>query len=219
MTVLRIHRLPRPPREDLVKRLSALSTAVVSDQMGRSGALVRVRPLSQEMTLAGPALTVSTRLGDNLAIHKAIDMARPGDILVVDGGGHRDRALVGELVCRYARSRGVAGMVLYGAVRDSAAIATGSLPVFACGATPLGPHRTGPGEVGGPVAIGASVVHAGDLVVGDLDGVVVVPARLAADVVARGERDVLNEEQLRAAAEDGALDRSWIEATAIETVN
>ncbi|MDD9206668.1 RraA family protein [Georgenia sp. 10Sc9-8] len=207
--------MPAPPRTaaDLVQRLRALPTSVISDQLERFGAIGSLRPLagtSLEPRLAGPALTVLTRPGDNLAVHQAIDLAEPGDVLVVDAGGHVDRAVMGEIVYRYAVARGIAGVVIDGAVRDGADIAAGPVPVFSRGITHTGPWRNGPGELRGPVSMGGAVVCCGDLIVGDTDGLVVVPQGRVQEVLEGGERLMTREAEQLALASEGALDRSWL---------
>lgn len=213
MPSCRLYPPPPPADTGLVERARALPTSVLSDQTERFGAARGLFPLlgrAPATRLAGPALTVLTRPGDNLAVHQAIDLAQPGDVLVVDAGALVSRAVMGEIVYRHAVSRGVAGIVIDGAVRDGADIAGGPVPVFCRGVTHLGPSRHGPGEVRGPVAVGGVVVQAGDLVVGDADGVVVVPRWRCAEVVDAGEAALAREEtQLRQAAA-GELDRSWL---------
>lgn len=135
--------------------------------------------------LLGSALPVWVRSGDNYVIHRAIERAAPGDVLVVNGQGSLAHALFGELMCRAAMLRGVTGVVLDGAVRDRCALAELGFPTFARGASPSGPTKEGTGEVGYPVACGGVVVAPGDIVVGDGDGVVVVPLRDATAVLAR----------------------------------
>jgi regulator of RNase E activity RraA len=206
---------PDVPRPDpsLVRRLQQLPTATVSDQLDKFGALTGIHPLpGMDLTarLAGPALTVRTRPGDNLGVHVAIDLAEPGDVLVVDGGGHVDRALVGEIVYRYAVAKGIAGLVVDGAVRDARDIAAGPVPVFARGTIHLGPDKNGPSEVRGPIAVGGTVVHSGDVVLGDHDGLVAVPADRLDEVVHGGEQQAEQEVQRLASAEKGDLDRSWL---------
>jgi regulator of RNase E activity RraA len=212
----RLHALPAHPAEELVTTLRGLPTPVISDQMNRTGALRGVRPLPGtplEPRLAGPALTVKTRPGDNLVVHKAIDLARPGDVLVIDAGGDDERAVMGEIVYRYAVSRGIAGFVIGGAVRDAREIGEGRRPVFASGISHLGPYKSGPGEIGGPISVGGTAVRSGDLVVGDFDGVVVIPAELAEAVAAAGPAQLEKEEAQLASADAGELDRSWIDET------
>jgi regulator of RNase E activity RraA len=215
---------PAPPRTEpvLIERLRHLPTSVISDQIERFGAVGHLRALpgtSLQPRLAGPALTVLTRPGDNLAVHHAIDLAEPGDVLVVDAGGHVDRAVMGEIVYRYAVARGIAGVVIDGAVRDGAEIAAGPMPVFSRGVTHTGPWKNGPGEVRGPVSVGGAVVCCGDIVVGDADGLVVVPRRRADQVASGGERLMEREERDLALASEGALDRSWLADVDLQAVD
>ena len=129
------------------------------------------------LKLVGTAFTVKVPAGDNLVAQMALDYARPGDIIVIDGAGYTDRALVGGMMLAYAEERGLGGFVVNGAVRDLDDIASSPLPVFALAATPLGPYREGPGELNVPVVCGGQVVLPGDLLVGDSDGLVVIPRR------------------------------------------
>ena len=134
-----------------------------------------LRPMHAGGVLAGPAFTVKTRPGDNLMLHKAIDIAEPGDVIVVDGGGDLTNSLIGEMMSAHAEQRGIAGMVIYGSIRDYDTIHAGKFPVFAAGVTHRGPYKDGPGEINVPIAIDGMVIEPGDLIVGDGDGIVCVP--------------------------------------------
>ena len=161
---------------ETVRRFRDLPVANVSDAMSRmSAGGARLRPLHAGGFLAGPALTVKTRPGDNLMVHKALMLAESGDVIVVDGGGDLSNALVGELMLAYAIQIGVAGIVINGAVRDSAWIRANNFPVFAAGVTHRGPYKDGPGEINVPVAIEGMVIEPGDLIIGDDDGFLCVP--------------------------------------------
>ena len=131
----------------------------------------RLRPMHNGAALSGPALTVRTRPGDNLMIHKAIDIAAPGDVIVVDGGGDLTNSLIGEIMVRHAASRQVGGFVINGSIRDADALITQALPVYAAGITHRGPYKDGPGEINVAIAIDGMTVEPGDLIVGDADGV------------------------------------------------
>lgn len=199
-------------RPDLVEAFRTLPVANVSDSMSRLAAGgTRLRPMHRDGVLAGPALTVKTRPGDNLMLHKAIDVALPGDVIVVDAGGDTTNSLMGELMLAYAIGRGVAGFVLYGAIRDAADFLARNLPVFATGITHRGPYREGPGEVGFPIAIEGMTIEPGDLVLGDFDGVVAVPRFNADDVLARTRKKNEAENRQMAETEAGTLDRSWVD--------
>lgn len=212
MSTCRLH--PRGARAgaELLARARALPTSILSDSMERVGGLTGVHwtPGGSWPRISGTALTVQTRAGDNLVVHRALDLAEPGDVLVVDGGGYAGRAVLGEIMVRYAASRGLAAIVVDGAVRDVESLAQGPVAVFARSVTHLGPYKDGPGEVHGPVQLGGTVVRSGDVVVGDADGVVVLPAARAEQVVATGEDRLREEEQVLASIADGTIDRSWV---------
>jgi regulator of RNase E activity RraA len=161
-------------------------TANVGDAQDRFGLVhSAIRAQSAGARCVGSALTVLTREGDNLAIHRALDEAQPGDVLVVNGLGDETRALFGDLLAEVCLVRGVTGVVLDGVTRDVEAIAGLGLPVWARGSTAAGPTKTGPGRIGVPVAIGGVVVDPGDIVVGDGDGVAVVPRDRARETLNR----------------------------------
>lgn len=212
MSTCRIH--PPGPKPDpaSLARAAALPTSILSDAMGRTGAAAGLHPVggTRGPRLAGPAFTVRTRAGDNLVVHRAMDLAPPGAVLVIDAGGHVDRAVFGEILARYGTARGLAGVVLDGAVRDVEGLGAGPLPVFARGVSHLGPFKDGPGEINGPVQVGGTVVRAGDVVVGDADGVAIVPAARAAEVVETAESLLRAEERVLAAIADGTWDRGWV---------
>ncbi len=203
-----------PPPEGLVAALAGCPTAHLADSMSRlqaaSGALVpRHRP---GIGLCGPALTVRAAPGDFLMVQKALDLARPGDVLAVDGGGFLDQAIFGDVLAAYAVSRGLAGFVVDGAVRDVAAIAAGDFPVYSRGVSPRGPTRAGPGEINVPVSIGGMVVHPGDILVGDADGLVAVPVAAAGEVLRGVEAIRLKDATNLAAIARGEYVRPWMDA-------
>lgn len=172
----------RPNREQR-ERFRVLPTANIADAMHRLGALdARIKPAWDGATLVGAAYTVWTRPGDNLGIHEALKHTQPGDILVINGGGDESRALIGELIGGRAKGRGVIGFVIDGAVRDAPGLAEYDMPVFARALTPAGPYKDGPYALAAPIAVGGVVVSPGDIVVGDADGVVVVPLAMADQV-------------------------------------
>ena len=164
--------LPSPGRADpkLLQRLRALPVSNVSDNMQRSQG-TNLEPMHRSGRMVGTAFTVRTRPGDNLMVHKAIDMAAPGDVIVVDAGGALENAIIGELMAGWAQKRGLAGFVIDGAIRDSEALAEGDFAVYAAGVTHCGPYKDGPGEINVVVTVGGMVVRPGDLVAGDHDGV------------------------------------------------
>lgn len=162
-------------------------------------------------TFAGPAFTVRVRPGDNLFLHKALDIAKPGDVIVCDAAGALDNAILGELMGRYAVTRGVAAIVINGAVRDLAGLASLPIPVYARGVTPNGPFKSGPGEIGYPVAVGGVAISSGDLVVGDEDGLIVLPRTEAPAVLARARDHVAVEARWVEQIAAGTWPRGWVD--------
>lgn len=197
---------------DLIERYRNLPVANISDSMSRLAAAgTTLRPFHDGTYLCGQALTVKARPGDNLFVHKAISMARPGDVIVVDAGGDLTNAIIGEFMIAHLEKRGAAGFVIDGAIRDVGAIRKGSLPVFAAGVTHRGPYKDGPGEINVDVCVGGQCVSPGDIVVGDEDGILAI--RLDdADEVLRAAKAKHNAEQaMWAQVRDGTEDRTWID--------
>ena len=198
---------------DVVARFRELPVANVSDSMSRMTAGgARLRPMHAGGVLAGPSLTVKTRPGDNLMVHKAIGLAGPGDVIVVDAGGDLTNAIIGELMIAQMVKRGLGGIVINGAIRDSAAIRAGGYPVFAAGVTHRGPYKDGPGEINVPVAIDGMVIAPGDLVIGDDDGLLCVPYGQVEQVHAAATTKQATETKQMAAIEAGTHDAAWVDA-------
>jgi RraA family protein len=214
MTAIGLRILPSPqrPAAQVLERLAALPTPNISDNMQRHyGASAGLRPYHQGGKLIGPAFTVKTRPGDNLLVHKAIDMAAPGDVIVVDAGGEVAQAIIGEIMSSHAEKRGVAGFVIDGAIRDAEAIARARFPVYARGVTHRGPYKDGPGEINVQISIGGMVVNPGDIIIGDADGVLAVPQDQAEEVIAAATAQNRKEEATLAAIAAGTIDRSWVD--------
>lgn len=212
MIGFRIMRRARKVDPQVVEQFRHLPVANVSDSMYRmSAGGARLRPMYQGERMAGPAFTVRTRPGDNLMVHKALDLAEAGDVLVVDAGGDLTNAIVGEIMSSYARARGLAGIVINGAIRDADSLRAGTFPVFAAGVTHRGPYKDGPGEINVPIAIDGMVIEPGDLVLGDGDGLLCIPYEATAAVHAlASEKLKVEEREIRAAA-NATLDRSWVD--------
>ncbi|GAB3342287.1 RraA family protein [Bordetella tumulicola] len=180
--------------------------------MNRLYGVIGLRPLhAQARRMVGRALTVKARPGDNLMIHKAISLAKAGDVIVVDGGGDTNNALVGELMMMDARARGVVGFVIDGAVRDADVFAQEDFGCFARGVTHRGPYKEGPGEINVPVSVGGQVVFPGDVVVGDADGVVVIPAAHAEAVLALALKKEADETSIKEKLNTGTYTKPWID--------
>jgi RraA family protein len=209
---LRILDMPRRPDPRLVAEFAKMVTPHLSDSMERLYAGgPQLRPMYKGATLAGPAFTVKTAPGDNLLVHKALDIARAGDVVVVDAGGFPDHAIIGELMAAHARQRGIAGLVIWGAIRDSAELGAGSYPVFACAVTHRGPYKNGPGEINVPVTMGGMPVAPGDIIVGDADGLVAISLDQAERILASAKAILEKETAAMKQIQAGSVDRGWVD--------
>lgn len=206
--------LPRPflPDDELLAQYRDVATPHISDHVHRMYACsTGLRPYHRAGKLVGAALTVKTRPGDNLLIHKAIDLAVPGEVIVVEAGGDTTNSLVGEIMLRLAQKNRIAGFVIDGAIRDSAAFRDDAFPVYARGATHRGPYKDGPGEINVPVSVGGMIVRPGDIVVGDEDGLIAMSPDLARSLLPRIRQLQHQEKELLKSIENGTVDRSWVD--------
>jgi len=200
-----------PPAVDpaLLVDLQGIPVACISDVMFRLAAGgASLRPIGRS-DLLGTAITVRVPPGDNLMVHKAIDLARPGDVVVVDAGGDLTNAIIGERMVEVAQAKGIAGLVIHGAVRDATALRDARIPVFAAGVTHRGPYKNGPGEINFPIAINGMVIVPGDIMVGDEDGLLCLPIADGAALVAAGRKKAEHE----AAVSPLSAERGWIDST------
>jgi regulator of RNase E activity RraA len=194
-----------------VEKFREIPVANVSDVMSRMTAGgAALRPLHTGGVLAGPAVTVKTRPGDNLMVHHAFNTAAPGDVIVVDAGGDLTNSIVGELMLTHAKVRGIAGVVIYGAVRDYGWIKSHDFPVYAAGVTHRGPYKNGPAELNVPVAIDGMVVEPGDLILGDDDGILCIPHDVTESVYKEAKAKNDAEQLSMRATLNGTSDRSWV---------
>jgi RraA family protein len=210
-TGLRINsQVDRAPR-NLVEAFRGIPVANIGDNMNRRACLdSRLRPLNGS-PLLGTAITLKTSPGDNLLLYAAIAMAMPGDVIVVDAQGDLSNAIVGELMLTWAQKKGIAGIIVDGAVRDAAAIKAMNIAVYAAGVTPNGPFKNGPGEVNAPISCGGQVVRPGDIIVGDEDGIVAIDPRDAPDVLAKAKATVLKEAAIVADIQGQGWDLGWVD--------
>lgn len=208
------HSFERPP-SDLIEQFKTVATSTLSDAMGRHGAMKStIRPIFENISMVGSAFTVLCFPGDNIMTHKAVHLLQPGDVLIIDDGDH-NTGCFGHRSAMQVLARGGVGVVASGSIRDVAALRKDRFPVFCQGVSPRAPQKSTPGSINVPVHIGEIVVIPGDIVVGDDDGVVVVPRLLARQVLMkaferdRAEADALAEGNLRDLLPDpahGALD-------------
>jgi len=208
------HDIERPDKA-IVDGLGQFETPAISDQLNRLYTMMpSIRNLTDEhLTILGPAVTVKSYPGDNLMVHKSLDIAQPGDVIVVDGHRSPLTAALGDLVSKKARHRGVSGFVVDGVIRDLPEIkGLGDFPVFARDVTPIGPMHRGPGEINYPIAAGGVVVNPGDIIVGDLNGVVVVPQEFADDLLKRLQERAAAEAAYNDSVASGDFSNAWVDA-------
>jgi len=195
----------------IVARAAAFQPAILADVAGRRGALHgRIRALRPQMKVAGPAFTVEVRPGDNLMIHAALALAQPGDVLVIDGKGDQTSALMGTIMMHAARQRGLAGVVIDGAVRDSLELEDMQFPVFSVGTNPNGPTKEVAGRIGHPISVGGVTVHAGDFICGDADGLVVVERGKIEALLDAAQKKVEAEAKRIAQIQAGSTNAPWL---------
>jgi RraA family protein len=207
------------PAPALVAAFSEMAAAPVADCMGRRCSMrSEIRLLSPRTgrTMAGVALTVKTQPNDNLMIQAALDLAKEGDILVVDNGGERACALVGEIMLSYAKFKKLAGVVIDGPIRDLDCLEELGLPVYAVCTIPGGPTKVGPGEVNVPVTCGGLNVNPGDIILGDADGVIVIPREEAPALLEKAVAFCAQDSARTKAAKDGTCDRTWVRKALLE---
>jgi RraA family protein len=208
---LRIYTKISRPSKALIEGFAGLPVSNIADMMNRMFCLdATIRPMNSA-PLLGPAFTVKARAGDNLLLHKALDMAQPGDILVVDAQSDLSNSILGELMALWAKKRGIGGIVIDGAIRDIGALKKMDIPIYAAGITPAGPYKDGPGEINGSISCGGVVINPGDILVGDEDGVVVIKPEDAPELLKKAKAKYLAEQKTMKDIEDLKWDRAWID--------
>lgn len=200
--------------ERIIAALRELPLAAISDNMHRNIGTIGLQPYHRpsDKTMAGTAVTARSRAGDNLTYLRALEFCRPGDVLVIDGGGDLANAAVGGILSFYAAHIGLAGVVVDGAIRDVAEIRSREFPVYARGVTHRGPYKDGPGEINVPISVGGMVVNPGDIVIGDQDGLLAIPQEDVEALIEKARGVLEAEERTMQAMKEGRWDRSFIDA-------
>ena len=194
-----------------VKEAAVYQAAILADVAGRRGALNgRIQAVRPNMKVAGSAFTVEVRPGDNLMIHAAMSLAKPGDVLVIDGKGDLGAALMGTIMMTACKQLGIAGVVIDGAVRDTLEIEEMGFPVFAAGFNPNGPTKNVAGRIGHPVSVGGVTVNPGDFIMGDADGVVVVEREKITGLLPHAAKKVADESARIEAIKKGDTAAKWL---------
>jgi RraA family protein len=207
------------PDPALIEQYRQFPTPDISDLLNRLYTMTsEIKNLSNDTPFVGPACTVKVYPGDNLFVHKALDVVQPGDVMVIDAGGSYLNAVLGDLIANKAMHRGVAGIIIDGLIRDLPGVQETKLPVFARGVTPIGPLHRGPGELNYPISCGGIVVNQGDIIAADDNGVVVVRQDFAEELLQRlyVQRDAL--EAYVADVKRGKFSNEWVDR-ALEDAN
>ena len=200
-----------------VQAARAYASSIFADVAGRRGAMDgRIAALAPTMRVCGPAFTVEVRAGDNLMIHAAMALARPGDVLVIDGKADRTAALMGSIMLNACKRLGLAGVVLDASHRDSEELLELGFPIWSVGASPNGPTKNVPGRINWPISCGGVCVNPGDLIVGDADGITVIERSKAAALLLMAAQKVADERQRIAdITGGGAIRPKWLEAALV----
>ena len=206
---------PEAPQE-LLDAYSTIPAANISDTMGRLVGMhprIKLQSDPKNPINVGRALTIKTRSGDNLMLHKALNMAKPGDVIILSNdGGESYRSLIGEIMFTYLASRGAAGIIIDGPIRDIDAVRKMEMPIYATGTNPAGPYKEGPGEINVPISCGGISINPGDIIVMDEDGVIVIPLQEAETVLKNARAFQEKDEAKLLAAQEGRAKREWVDA-------
>ena len=206
---------PEAPQE-LLDAFSTIPAANISDTMGRLVGMhprIKLQSTPKNPINVGRALTIKTRSGDNLMLHKALNMAKPGDVIILSNdGGESYRSLIGEIMFTYLASRGAAGIIIDGPIRDIDAVRKMEMPIYATGTNPAGPYKEGPGEINVPISCGGISINPGDIIVMDEDGVIVIPLQEAESVLKNARAFQEKDEAKLLAAQEGRAKREWVDA-------
>lgn len=208
----RVRRTIARPAKRLIEQFKEFPTPDISDMLNRLYTMdAGIKNMVNEKAIIGPALTVKVFPGDNLMVHKALDLVQPGDIIIIDGGGSRMNGIVGDLIAAKAQHRGAIGIVIDGLMRDLPKAQEVGLPIYARGTTPIGPLHRGPGEVNFPISCGGIVINPGDIICADGDGVTVVRQDFAAETLEKliNKRDSMAE--YVAGVRRGTFSNEWVD--------
>lgn len=208
----RIYRDFCRPAPELVEAFRGIPVANIDDCMNRTAAVsAEIIPIGKK-ELLGTAFTVKVAEGDNLMFHKAMDLAKPGDVIVIDAGGSTKRSIFGGLMANYCKLRGIAGIIVDGCIRDADELAAMDFPVYARGVTPNGPYKNGPGEINIPISFAGKLVNPGDIVVGDGDGILFIAPSEAPALLEAAKKIVAKENGiLETQRHDGTYIRPWVD--------
>lgn len=205
--------LPRTkPSMDGINALRGIPTTVISDVLGRTLVANGIHPMNRSpISVCGNAFTIKLHVADNLMVHKALQMVEAGDVMVIDVEGDVGCAVIGEVLMTIAKTRGVLGIAVDGAVRDIDAFEENKFPCWAKGINLRGPLKEGPGSINIPISLGGMIVHPGDIILGDSDGVIAVPPSLAIEAARLGQEKVKQEQEMLKTIAAGQYSAPWVD--------
>lgn len=205
--------LPRvEPFNSGINALRGMPTSIISDMLGRILVANGILPINHSsVSVCGNAFTIQLHRADNLMLHKALQMVQAGDVMVIDVGGDTSCAVIGEIMMTIAKTRGVLGIVVDGAVRDSDAFDQQGIPCWAKGVNLRGPLKEGPGSINIPITIGGMIVNPGDIILGDNDGVIAVPPSQALEAARLGQEKAKQEEEILKTIHAGKYSAPWVD--------
>ncbi len=208
-----IHILPRTePSIDGINALRGIPTTVISDVLGRTLVANGIHPMNRSpISVCGNAFTIKLHVADNLMVHKALQLVQAGDVMVIDVEGDLGCAVIGEVLMSIAKTRGVLGIVVDGAVRDIDAFEEHGFPCWAKGVNLRGPLKEGPGSINVPISIGGMIVHPGDIILGDSDGVIAVSPSQAIEAARLGHEKVKQEKEMLKTIQAGQYSAPWVD--------
>lgn len=206
------------PSLDVIERISQFETPDVSDVLNRMFTMSPdICGVSKGCRVIGPALTVKVYPGDNLMVHKALDLIQPGDVVVIDTSESNKNAVLGDLITNKAKHKGVGGFVIDGLVRDIDQVRDSGVPVFSRGITPFGPLHRGPGELNHTISCGGIVVEPGDIITGDNSGIVVVPQAFGDVIASKLEEKAAALEDYIENVKRGIFSNEWVDVLLEQT--
>lgn len=200
------------PDRSLVELFKNIPVSNLDDCMNRTAAVSsKIRPMNDKKLL-GTAFTVKVAQGDNLMFHKAMDLAKEEDVIVIDSSETENRAIFGELMLTYCKVRGINGVIVDGPIRDVEAISQMDISVYASGVSPNGPYKNGPGEIGTVISFGGKVVRPGDIIVGDKDGIIIIKPEDAEELYEKA-LGIMNKENviMENILKNGEYIRPWVD--------
>lgn len=213
----RIYLKRNMPDKAIMREFEELPAANVADVMNRSSGMnprIHLMSSPQKTCTVGAALTIKNVAGDNLVIHAALDMAQPGDFLIVSNEEGSARSLIGAVMLNYLMcEKRAAGIIVDGPTRDIDEAAEMEMPIYATGTTPGGPYKFGPGEINVPISCGGIHVNPGDIIMADHDGIVVIPPKDASRILEDAKKFHAADEAKLAAVKNGTMNRSWVART------